>query len=233
MARISTYGVDSKPELGDKVVGTDTAAGANLNTKNYSLQDIIGLFNKTNSLAVADQSVFLFQDDLSNGRSVGTVSFEAGGGVGNSFSSVTKLIFSKNALGGTNISSFLQLFLNREVLMAEVGNINNFGRFKVTSIGDFSLDNTFYEINLTIDTFNGVLSKDAYYIFSEFGAAASSPFSLPYKSYVCLLNQSGTNPPVPTILENSLAIPDTPNPWQRQQAGIYNLIAPGLSLIHI
>jgi len=58
--------------------------------------------------------------------------------------------------------------------------------------------------------------------------ATGSPATLPYKSYVCLLNQSGTNPPVPTILENSLAIPDTPNPWQRQQAGIYNLIAPGI-----
>jgi len=227
MARISTYGIDSKPELGDKVVGTDTAAGANLNTKNYSLQDIIGLFNKTNSLAVADQSVFLFQDDLSDGRSVGTVSFEAGGGVGNSFGSVTKLIFSKNALGGTNISSFLQLFLNREVLIAEVGNINNFGRFKVTSIGDFSLDNTFYEINLTINTFNGVLSKDAHYIFSEFGAAASSPFSLPYKSYVCLLSQSGSNAPVATVLQNNLGVIVSPNPWERVSAGLYNLIAPG------
>tara|TARA_B110000483_G_scaffold45710_1_gene57075 strand:- start:1516 stop:2079 length:564 start_codon:yes stop_codon:yes gene_type:complete len=58
--------------------------------------------------------------------------------------------------------------------------------------------------------------------------ATGSPATLPYRSYVCLLNQSGTNPPVPTILENSLAIPDTPNPWQRQQAGIYNLIASGI-----
>lgn len=228
MARISTYGVDSKPELGDKVVGTDTAAGANLNTKNYSLQDIIGLFNKTNSLAVADQSVFLFQDDLSDGRSIGTISFAAGGGIGTAFSSVTSLIFSKNALGGANIANFLQLFLNREVLIAEVGNINNYGRYKVTSISDFSLDNTFYEIQVTVDASNGVFSEDAHYIFSEFSASTASPVSLPYKSYVCLLNQSGTNPPVPTVLENSLAIPTVSNPWQRQQAGIYNLIAPGI-----
>ena len=126
MARISTYGLDSKPELGDKVVGTDTNASASFSTKNYTLQDIVELFNKSNSLAVADQSVFLFQDDLSEGRDVGTISFSAGGGVGTAFSNITSLIFSKNALGGVNIASFLQLFLNIDVLIAEVGNINNY-----------------------------------------------------------------------------------------------------------
>ena len=33
MARISTYGIDAKPELNDKVIGTDTAPGADLRTK--------------------------------------------------------------------------------------------------------------------------------------------------------------------------------------------------------
>ena len=174
MARISTYGLDSKPELGDKVVGTDTNASASFSTKNYTLQDIVELFNKSNSLAVADQSVFLFQDDLSEGRDVGTISFSAGGGVGTAFSNITSLIFSKNALGGVNIASFLQLFLNIDVLIAEVGNINNYGRYKVTSISDFNLDNTFYEIQLTVSDFNGVLSEDAHYIFSEFGGSSSS-----------------------------------------------------------
>ena len=70
MARISSYGLDGKPELGDKVVGTDTGAEANLRTKNYSLQEIVDLFNKGNSLAVADQSIFLFQDNLQDGTVV-------------------------------------------------------------------------------------------------------------------------------------------------------------------
>ncbi len=67
MARISTYGVDAKPELQDKVLGTDTAAGANLRTKNYSLGEIVDLFNESNSLAIADQSVFKFQSNISKG----------------------------------------------------------------------------------------------------------------------------------------------------------------------
>ena len=59
MARISTYGIDAKPELGDKVIGTDQ--GANQATKNYTLGEIADLINNTNSLGVADQAVFAFQ----------------------------------------------------------------------------------------------------------------------------------------------------------------------------
>ena len=57
MARLSTYGIDAKPELQDKVIGTDTSPGANLRTKNYSLQEIVDLFNQGNSLGVADQTI--------------------------------------------------------------------------------------------------------------------------------------------------------------------------------
>jgi len=77
MARISTYGVDAKPELQDKVIGTDTNPGANLRTKNYSLQEIVDLFNQGNSLGVADQTIYRFQSDISEGRDPGTISFIA------------------------------------------------------------------------------------------------------------------------------------------------------------
>jgi len=66
------------------------------------------------------------------------------------------------------------------------------------------------------------------YLIADLADYVSANINKGYKSYVCLLNQSGTNPPVPTVLENSLAIPTVTNPWQRQQAGIYNLIAPGI-----
>ena len=82
MARLSTYGIDAKPELQDKVIGTDTSPGADLRTKNYSLQEIVDLFNQGNSLGVADQTIYKFQSDIANGRDPGTISFIAGGGVG-------------------------------------------------------------------------------------------------------------------------------------------------------
>jgi len=160
MARISTYGVDAKPELQDKVIGTDTNPGANLRTKNYSLQEIVDLFNQGNSLGVADQTIYRFQSDISEGRDPGTISFIAGGGVGNPFAATTTLLISKTASGGGNIANFLALFNGKDIILAETKNINNFGRYKISSISDYVPDTTFLEITLDVTASNGVFAID-------------------------------------------------------------------------
>ena len=86
MARISTYALDAKPELGDKVLGTDTGAKEGLVTKNYSLREMVEMFNQKNAIAVAGQSIFRFQyDDLtiSTSGSTGITLFSATGNAGN------------------------------------------------------------------------------------------------------------------------------------------------------
>tara|TARA_R110000772_G_scaffold31208_2_gene77088 strand:- start:127 stop:846 length:720 start_codon:yes stop_codon:yes gene_type:complete len=174
MARLSTYGIDAKPELQDKVIGTDTSPGANLRTKNYSLQEIVDLFNQGNSLGVADQTIYKFQSDISEGRDTGTISFIAGGGVGNSFATTTTLLISKTAAGGGNIANFLALFNGKDIILAETKNINNFGRYKVSSISDYSKDTNFLEVTLDVTASNGVFAIDGYYIFSEFQNPSTS-----------------------------------------------------------
>lgn len=52
--------------------------------------------------------------------------------------------------------------------------------------------------------------------------------TLGYKSYVCLLNQTGTSAPVPTVISNSLAIQTSSNPWKYNSPGSYTLSAPGI-----
>lgn len=173
MARISTYGIDAKPELSDKVIGTDTAAGADLRTKNYSLGEIIDLFNQSNAVAVADQSIFLFQSDISQGRDAGTISFQAGAGVGTPFGSITQLLISKTAAGNKSVSNFLPLFLDKDIILAEAGNINNFGTYKVASITTDVAEPNFFLVTLENYASNGVLAIDGYYIFSEFINPAS------------------------------------------------------------
>ena len=168
MARISTYGVDAKPELQDKVLGTDTAAGANLRTKNYSLSEIVDLFNESNSLAIADQSVFKFQSDISKGRDTGTISFTGGGGVGTTFVAATTVLLSKTANGGGSIANFLALFPGKDIILAEVNNINHFGRYTVGTMIDYVADTSFLEVQLTNTASNGAFALDAHYIFSEF-----------------------------------------------------------------
>ena len=174
MARISTYGIDAKPALGDKLIGTDIGAVTGITTKNYSLQEIVNLFNRGNSLAVADQSVFLFQDNLSEGRKTGTLSFASGGGVGEEFSAITSILLSKTAAGNKNVAQYLQLFLDKGIVLAEAGNINNFGQYTVEAIEDYPADNNFYEVTLSLVASNGVLAIDAYYVFGEFTNPAIS-----------------------------------------------------------
>lgn len=174
MARLSTYGIDAKPELQDKVIGTDTSPGANLRTKNYSLQEIVDLFNQGNSLGVADQTIYKFQSDISEGRDPGTISFIAGGGVGNPFAATTTLLISKTAAGGGNIANFLALFNGKDIILAETKNINNFGRYKISSISDYVSDTNFLEITLAVTASNGVFAIDGYYIFSEFQNPSTS-----------------------------------------------------------
>lgn len=174
MARLSTYGIDAKPELQDKVIGTDTSPGANLRTKNYSLQEIVDLFNQGNSLGVADQTIYKFQSDISEGRDTGTISFIAGGGVGNPFATTNTLLISKTAAGGGNIANFLALFNGKDIILAETKNINNFGRYKISSIADYVPDTNFLEITLDVTASNGVFAIDGYYIFSEFQNPSTS-----------------------------------------------------------
>jgi hypothetical protein len=118
MARISTYGVDAIPELGDKMIGTDAASGAAFNTKNYKLSDIAATINKTNSLGVADQLIYFFQTDISEGRKHGSISFEAGNGTLTPFNQITELIFSKALLGGKTIEHFLPLFIGKSIILS-------------------------------------------------------------------------------------------------------------------
>lgn len=172
MARISTYGIDAKPELGDKVIGTDQ--GANQATKNYTLGEISDLINNTNSLGVADQAVFAFQWDLSQGRDPGTISFASGGGNNTSFGNITSILLSKTGAGGKDIKNFLPLFAGKDIIIAESGDVNKFGHYHVVSIVDYVPDTNFLEVTLTCYVHNGNILKDKHYIFSEFVNPASN-----------------------------------------------------------
>ena len=168
MARISTYGVDAKPELGDKTIGTDVAPGANLRTKNYSLLDMINMFNKNNSLGVADQVLYFFQTDISEGRDAGTISFEAGGGIGKPFSEVTSFIISKTLVGFKNIDKYIPLFEGKSIILAELNDINKFGTYVVEAIVEHPTETNFFVVTVTNIESSGVMAVDATYIFSEF-----------------------------------------------------------------
>jgi len=168
MARLKTYGIDAKPELGDKVIGTDSNPTASYATKNYSLGEVSDLINHSNSLAVADQVIFLFQSDLTDGRKAGTISFAAGGGVGTTFASINTIMVSKSASGSKNITNYFPLFLDKSVILANSKDPNSFGVYTITSITENALNAAFWDVELELQTANGALGDNGYYILGEF-----------------------------------------------------------------
>jgi len=174
MARISTYALDAKPDLGDKVLGTDTNNGEGLVTKNYSLREMISMFNSTNSVAVAGQMIFRFQSDQlelpQNDREPGTISFQYGIGVGTNFADIGELYISIKNSGGKRILELLQAVSRDRIILCQADDVNNFGVFKVDSLVISQLEPEFYIATLIpiSDMVNGALVKDKHYALAEF-----------------------------------------------------------------
>ena len=218
MARISSYGIDAKPELADKVIGTDT--GKNNATKNYTLGEISDLINNTNSLGVADQATFKFQDNIAEGRKSGTISFIGGGGNQSSFGTITTILLSKAGAGNKDIRNFLPLFAGKDVILAQSDDVNNFGTYKVGTIVDYPADNSFFQVSLVNYMYNGVLGQDEHYVFSEFVNPASSgdlnfTFTQSTAQQVwTIVHNLGKNP--------SVSVADTAGSWVVGQVAYIN-----------
>lgn len=181
MARISSYALDAVPELSDKVIGTDMRPNAAQRTKNYSLREIIKLYNEKGMIAVADQIIFKWQSDLSKGRKPGTISFENGGGSNNKIEIIADLIISKQNSGGRLIDKFFELFKNKEIILAEVNEVNNFGVFILANLID-EYEPGFFKAQFVLKKTggagmaNGTINPDAHYILSEFGVEGDKHF---------------------------------------------------------
>lgn len=165
MARISTYIIDTAVTLLDKLLGTDENG---LGTKNFTVESLADLIAEKGKTGVADQAVFKFQNNLAGGRETGSLSFEGGGGIGTAFSSITTFMISKSNTNNKNIDKFLKLFINKNILLAELDNINNFGAYKVNSVTEHPTETNFYVVTVTGSGSNGALAEDKNYIFTEF-----------------------------------------------------------------
>jgi len=178
MARISTYALDAKPEISDKVIGTDNGIGEAQKTKNYSLREIMALFNERNLVAVADQVIFKFQEDIIEGREIGTISFEAGGGDGTPMSNVSDIIVSYKNSGNILISDYIKTFLNRDIILAEMGNINNFVTCKLVCIEE-DFETVFFKFSFFVRESNGNINAEKHYIISEYAKGGDKFFEHP------------------------------------------------------
>jgi hypothetical protein len=193
MARISSYALDAVPDLSDKVIGTDTRGNVAQRTKNYSLNEIIKLYNEKGMIGVADQVIFKWQSNLSEGREPGTISFELGGGNNKKMEDIADLIVSKKNSGDRIIDKFFELFNNKEIIIAEVNQINNFGVFILANLID-EYEPGFFKAQFVLkktsgaNMANGLINTDAHYIIGEFNIQGDKHFEFTQNTAVTTWN---------------------------------------------
>jgi len=202
MAKISTYTVVS-PNSDDKIIISEANGTPSDVTKNITVEGLKTFINEE----------FTLQTAITNGNTYQASPSDALWTWGNNELTITSSDFTSLISGKRFKTVFLADGSYTDVLPSQL-TFNDASNNETSITPNASLSSN---IDLQWPSSSGTLAL-----------TTDIPAGNSYKSYVCLLNQSGTNPPVPIVLENSLGIPITPNPWARQQAGIYNLIAPGI-----
>ena len=179
MARITTYANDTVVTAQDKWVGTDFNGGI---TKNFTAQNVASFLNRANAVGIIGQANFLFQDDILYGRNNGTISFEAGGGIGTNFSAISTLKFSKYSSNNKSVLAYLQNLVGAQVILAQVDDINNFGIYTLDS---FTQDGVteFYDAVFTLVASNGALAEDKYYGICAYGTGSGGGGGATVTSY--------------------------------------------------
>ena len=163
MARISSYPVDQNIVGQDKLLGTDNAG---LITKNYTLDGISGWMNANGSLQIVGQSNYSFNVA---GKTVGVISGPAANAT---FASITTMAFSKTSTSGNNVIDYLLTLVGRDVILARLDNLNNFGVYKLVSLVVDAGDANYYNATFTVITANGNIIANKYYGFAIYPEVA-------------------------------------------------------------
>ncbi len=166
MARISTYTKDTSISSGDKLLGSDSSG----DTRNFVIGDMTKFIAETG--AAGSSSSFTYKSNngtLSSGQAKFTISS------GSTFANVTSIKVSKYNYNETvnPVANALALLANKNIIIYEINNKNNFGVYKVESFGVDSNSN-FYNMTLSKKTSNGSVVNDKVYgidIFAESGDA--------------------------------------------------------------
>tara|TARA_R100001440_G_scaffold3826_2_gene9045 strand:+ start:9459 stop:10160 length:702 start_codon:yes stop_codon:yes gene_type:complete len=154
MAKLNTYLTDTSIQDGDKWIGTDSLTGK---TRNFTPQGLADNFNDTGKIGIGGQIPYVFSIQGSPNRNVGTITFPTGGGNGTAFSAINALVLSKTTNGGIAVSEYLQYLEDNVIFIYQLDNVNNFGKFSLTSLADRSGETTFFDATLIFSEGNGSL----------------------------------------------------------------------------
>ena len=167
MARIGNYSTDTSVENTDKLLGSN-AGGA---TRNFRVADITRFIKETNAAGASGQLVYSFESNevqKSAGSFVGTFS------TGTQFSKLTSIKVSKFPNGSSQpVAEFLATLVDKNIIMNDILNINNFGTYFVSSVTQDSNATDYYDIALTPVSGNGSLVDEQFYSIILYAGAAS------------------------------------------------------------
>lgn len=171
MARIYTYPNDTALRDEDAWIGTNYP---DLATVQFTAKKIADYLNFNGRISVAGHLVYKY--DYNQQSNTGTISLFSGG-PGIAFSAITELYIHQNDLSEQLTSNFLGILIGKEILIAEAGDINDFGHYSVNSLTVSGVNPEFYILGLTHLNSNGNLLNDSIYNIIQFNLSADKHYT--------------------------------------------------------
>ena len=154
MGRISNFALDTSVVSSDKLLGSNSNGA----TKNFAVDDINEFMKNTSS----SKLVYSFEatsSHKSTGSFLGTFS-----GASKTFATLQSIKVSKFPSGSTNaIIQYLNTLISKQIVFADVNNVNNFGIYTVESITQDSSATDYYDIGLAVGASNGTIVDEQFY----------------------------------------------------------------------
>lgn len=170
MARIYTYPNDTRLQDEDAWIGTNKV---DLATVQFTAQKIADYLNLDGKISINGQIAFKYEYGQLSAEKTMAI---PGPSSSVNFSDITTLYLHKNDIAGQFVPNFLAVLINKEILISEVGNINNFGHYLVTSYSANLTNPDFYDIELVAINSNGNLIDLQTYAFCQFNLSGDKTF---------------------------------------------------------
>ena len=165
MTKIKTYPIDTNISGGDKWIGTDS--NSNGITKNFTVSGLVDYLNNVSAINLSNSLKFKYDTvDVGDDRAIESFSFETEVGATVDFSSISSLMFHKNASNGKNIVNLMSAFSGNIVMLSKVDEPNKFAFYKITSYEQNITETDFYDTSLSYIQGNGSIEEDEFYFLS-------------------------------------------------------------------
>ena len=167
MARLGNYPIDRTLSRTDKFLGTN----ADGTTRNFTVNGVREFFSQDSSAGASDELNYKFASTTTN--EVGVMSTQS---VTN-FADISTIKIHEKANGlDFSISSFFNEFTNKDIVIIDTENLNNYGVYTVTAVNADTSNNGLYDLSMIYRSGNGSLVNDQFYSILLFAGAQDLSF---------------------------------------------------------